>query len=1195
MCEKDVDEFCKTRQLRLNHMVDSNVRRRLIRLSHLLESICRSKDAIGIVKDVEALRKIDPLNGKITPSDFKKFLGQLNDEIYTSFIKYFFDKRDDVDEDISDSSASGDPNDSSRMVERKGQIPGLRAKDQFMVLDDLPPEKICSSSNICSGTTMSMTPDRFAEVEELEDGTTSASSSPIYTGTTISMTPASPFHKENTNFGFSGLDGRGVKRETDNFWNFKNQGEESEYESHEVGVESNPSCHLQDNNPITPLELCQIKGIDPSLLDYKLPKNVTLFIPRTEWSKFYDADRGIPINNYGQLIHDALQEQHGIPCSFIARGKTAISARNSKFCASFRGVCGSSRYHQEDPDVCKQDLQHKTALSSKISEYSKLQHLQFLHKNLPTRSLAVSRKIKSEGNLQGGHRGKNMVVALHDVEQKLKLNTRFQDARFPDLSGFIKSNVVSPHRMTLFYSPAQLRFAKGCDEIYFDATGKIVPGEVIDETTGEIKQLLLHSAVAKLSKSKNVPAIPIMEALSTKGDVPAIANFLLQLVADVRKYKLSWQPRLFVVDMCLAYLHASVLALNKESLAVYINRIYDYLIGDYPKIAVPKTVIFVCSNHLMHAVSRYLHKKAVNKSTIKMAMFGFAQLVELYQKEDFENICTSLICLFEDKYLPPAISQMYVDKLSGKMLAPDSRVEDYEMCVHDDEAMQQMFPSPDPQLQREKSKFFLYFRNRREKLRAQRMSVMQDGQESVVNKFYSATVIQTFERWITYYPFWGKVGFTLTGDIPEETITTASCESYFKDQKHSFHTTKQFKPDFIEEHALIVANMLDRALLLNGLKSIKSNKTKLSIKNYENEESTVVPQAQQKAGSLEYSTAKWKRRSRNSTPSYKTIIHTSKQNMRQIRSGSPFEHEFKSNTDHKSEISKSSEFTSGIHQKSVSCPVKPTSSITGPINGPQSNTRKIKDRAKNIEGQHQNDGTIRSDSTREIVDLTQTEDELPMMDPLKISSREWVLETEALVVFDETTFGFSGVESEILSLKFNTFVTSGIAMSYAYRLMLEFVPNYQTQKKIKLVSSDLIYHTNQNELPGCVPIFNQNPDFLPDESSFDKDDGKIYTIIFFRQHAFLVEIDFDSVTINFLDSLETYTDALERTAIFNALEAVLERKYSLDSWTEVNKKSVQQYYNDCVIFSLMNMRMRLLGLDLDQLWDSQDSGWMNQV
>lgn len=63
-----------------------------------MESICRSKDAIGIVKDVEALRKIDPLNGKITPSDFKKFLGQLNDEIYTSFIKYFFDKRDDVDE-----------------------------------------------------------------------------------------------------------------------------------------------------------------------------------------------------------------------------------------------------------------------------------------------------------------------------------------------------------------------------------------------------------------------------------------------------------------------------------------------------------------------------------------------------------------------------------------------------------------------------------------------------------------------------------------------------------------------------------------------------------------------------------------------------------------------------------------------------------------------------------------------------------------------------------------------------------------------------------------------------------------------------------------------------------------------------------------------------------------------------------------
>lgn len=139
--------------------------------------------------------------------------------------------------------------------------------------------------------------------------------------------------------------------------------------------------------------------------------------------------------------------------------------------------------------------------------------------------------------------------------------------------------------------------------------------------------------------------------------------------------------------------------------------------------------------------------------------------------------------------------------------------------------------------------------------------------------FNSITVIQTFERWITYYPFWGKVGFTFTGVVPNETITTACCESYFKDQKHSIHTTKKFKADFIEEHALIVANMVDRALL-NGLKSKKPQQTKSK-----NKESIVRARKSQmeKSGSLEFSTAKWKRRTGNSKISYKTKIQLSQQ------------------------------------------------------------------------------------------------------------------------------------------------------------------------------------------------------------------------------------------------------------------------------------------------------------------------------
>lgn len=95
----------------------------------------------------------------------------------------------------------------------------------------------------------------------------------------------------------------------------------------------------------------------------------------------------------------------------------------------------------------------------------------------------------------------------------------------------------------------------------------------------------------------------------------------------------------------------------------------------------------------------------------------------------------------------------------------------------------------------------------------------------------------------------------------------------FQGPKHSIHTTKKFKADFIEEHALIVANMVDRALL-NGLKSKKPQQTKSK-----NKESIVRARKSQmeKSGSLEFSTAKWKRRTGNSKISYKTKIQLSQQ------------------------------------------------------------------------------------------------------------------------------------------------------------------------------------------------------------------------------------------------------------------------------------------------------------------------------
>lgn len=135
--------------------------------------------------------------------------------------------------------------------------------------------------------------------------------------------------------------------------------------------------------------------------------------------------------------------------------------------------------------------------------------------------------------------------------------------------------------------------------------------------------------------------------------------------------------------------------------------------------------------------------------------------------------------------------------------------------------MKQMFPKLDPQLQRDKSKFFLYFRSSREQLEKKWKDLDHQCSDIIINRFYSPLVLNTAERWITYLPLWSKIGFFPTGVALTGSITNATCESYFKDQKHSFHVKKQCRPDFIQAHALVVVNMVDRALDL-GCKNVKN-------------------------------------------------------------------------------------------------------------------------------------------------------------------------------------------------------------------------------------------------------------------------------------------------------------------------------------------------------------------------------------
>lgn len=158
---------------------------------------------------------------------------------------------------------------------------------------------------------------------------------------------------------------------------------------------------------------------------------------------------------------------------------------------------------------------------------------------------------------------------------------------------------------------------------------------------------------------------------------------------------------------------------------------------------------------------------------------------------------------------------------------------------------------------------------------------------------------------------------------------------------------------------------------------------------------------------------------------------------------------------------------------------------------------------------------------------------------------------KSLKNFDESLFGFSGEEAEILTLAPQTCVSSGITMPYALKIMSDCIPNYSDQKKIQLVSS-VINHSNQNDPEAIVPVFTTMPIFLPDEENFDTVDGKLYTIVFYKIHAILVEVDFDKLKISFMDSLPEYLSDVEKKIMFNDIRAVLRERYFIVDWDPGN-------------------------------------------
>ena len=177
----------------------------------------------------------------------------------------------------------------------------------------------------------------------------------------------------------------------------------------------------------------------------------------------------------------------------------------------------------------------------------------------------------------------------------------------PHLFGYIQSVSLYPTIVTM-WTEADLRLYMDMARtgiVFFDATGKIA--RKVFHDTGPI---LYYSLVVSHPSAGKAP-IAVAEMFCSSHSVPTLTNFLMNFRRDVTKLHKgkAISPAHLEIDLNWASVHSCLRGLFDENVEQYFHRswrIVNYeaqLPGD-----LEKGVVHFCTSHLMHTVSRKLHR-----------------------------------------------------------------------------------------------------------------------------------------------------------------------------------------------------------------------------------------------------------------------------------------------------------------------------------------------------------------------------------------------------------------------------------------------------------------------------------------------------------------------------------------------------------------------------------------------------------
>lgn len=256
--------------------------------------------------------------------------------------------------------------------------------------------------------------------------------------------------------------------------------------------------------------------------------------------------------------------------------------------------------------------------------------------NNKPKSMAVMRRIKSF--IASREKLHSVIEIELDIMQRLYAETEGNS----DISGFIQKRGNNPF-FVIMYLPEQLQLLHGrVPVLYLNATGSI-----FKKWQGIDKRMLLYSLILP-NDNKNEPCVPVCEMICSEHKTEMISHMLFTFRMDFNRLNkqalhLSIFPCKFIVtDFSWALIHSVLHSLSRASdIETYLQCTYESIVGS--QAWKPSVGIFICTNHAVHIVARYLSKLKIKYPFKKEFIHSF---VLLQYSETFGNALETISLIF---------------------------------------------------------------------------------------------------------------------------------------------------------------------------------------------------------------------------------------------------------------------------------------------------------------------------------------------------------------------------------------------------------------------------------------------------------------------------------------------------------------------------------------------------------------------